>query len=93
MRFLPHPVALCLAGACILSGVAHAQGPPRGFWPIADHGAAHDNWQKAETDISTGTVTKDFKFLWKLKLGQDTREISLLQRAAALSRLDYRQGI
>jgi outer membrane protein assembly factor BamB len=70
MKFLLQQVALCLAAACILSGVAHAQGPPRGFWPIADHGAAHDNWQKAETDISTGTVAKDFKFLWKLKLGQ-----------------------
>jgi outer membrane protein assembly factor BamB len=70
MRFLQQPVALCLAGAFVLSGVARAQGPPRGFWPIADHGAAHDNWQKAETEISTDTVAKDFKFLWKLKLGQ-----------------------
>jgi outer membrane protein assembly factor BamB len=70
MRFFLQPVALCLAGAFIMSGIAQAQGPPRGFWPIADHGAAHDNWQKAETDISTETVAKDFKFLWKLKLGQ-----------------------
>jgi outer membrane protein assembly factor BamB len=70
MRFLLQPVALCLAGAFIMSGVARAQGPPRGFWPIADQGAAHDNWQKAEADISTDTVAKDFKFLWKLKLGQ-----------------------
>ncbi len=70
MRFLLQPVALCLAGAFIMSGVARAQGPPRGFWPIADHGAAHDNWQKAETEITTGTVAKDFKFLWKLKLGK-----------------------
>jgi outer membrane protein assembly factor BamB len=70
MRFLLQPVALCLAGAFIVSGVARAQGPPRGFWPIADQGAAHDNWQKAEADISTDTVAKDFKFLWKLKLGQ-----------------------
>jgi outer membrane protein assembly factor BamB len=70
MRFLLQPVALCLAGAFIISAVARAQGPPRGFWPIADQGAAHDNWQKAEADISTDTVAKDFKFLWKLKLGQ-----------------------
>jgi outer membrane protein assembly factor BamB len=76
MRFLLQPVALCLAGAFILSGVARAQGPPRGFWPIADHGAAHDRWQKAETEISTGTVAKDFKFLWKLKLGQQPAKSS-----------------
>jgi hypothetical protein len=76
MRFFLQPVTLCLAGAFVLSGVARAQGPPRGFWPIADHGAAHDNWQKAETEISTDTVAKDFKFLWKLKLGKQSRKSS-----------------
>ena len=76
MRFLLQPVALCLAGAFVLSGAARAQGPPRGFWPIADHGAAHDNWQKAETEISTDTVAKDFKFLWKLKLGKQSGKSS-----------------
>ncbi len=81
MRFLPQPVALCLAGAFILSGVARAQGPPRGFWPIADHGAAHDNWQKAETEISTETVAKDFKFLWKLQLGQSSAKSSSFSEA------------
>jgi outer membrane protein assembly factor BamB len=76
MRFLLQPVTLCLAGAFIISAVARAQGPPRGFWPIADHGAAHDNWQKAETDIRTDTVSKDFKFLWKLKLGKESKSSS-----------------
>jgi outer membrane protein assembly factor BamB len=79
MRFLLQPVTLCLAGAFILSGVARAQGPPRGFWPIADHGAAHDNWQKAETDISTDKVAKDFKFLWKLKLGAASKSSSFTE--------------
>jgi outer membrane protein assembly factor BamB len=76
MRFLLQPVALCLAGAFIMSGVARAQGPARGFWPIADQGVAHDNWQKAETEISTDTVAKDFKFLWKLKLGKESKSSS-----------------
>jgi outer membrane protein assembly factor BamB len=70
MRFLLQPVALCLAGAFLLSGVTRAQGPPRGFWPISDQDSAHNNWQKAETEITTDTVAKDFKFLWKLKLGK-----------------------
>ncbi|MGB8537928.1 MAG: PQQ-binding-like beta-propeller repeat protein [Acidobacteriaceae bacterium] len=76
MRFLLQPVALCLAGAFIMSGVARAQGPPRGYWPIADQGAAHNNWQKAETEISTDTVSKDFKFLWKFKLGKESKSSS-----------------
>jgi outer membrane protein assembly factor BamB len=79
MRFLLQPVALCLTGAFILSSVARAQGPPRGFWPIADHGSAHDNWQKAETDISTEKVAKDFKFLWKLKLGAASKSSSFTE--------------
>ncbi len=79
MRFLLQPVALCLAGGFILSAVARAQGPPRGFWPVAGHGASHDNWQKAETEISTETVAKDFKFLWKLKLGAESKSPSLTE--------------
>jgi outer membrane protein assembly factor BamB len=60
---------LCTAGALLMTGVAHAQGAPRGFWTSPDANAAHSNWQKAENQISADTVTKDFKFLWKLKLG------------------------
>ena len=54
----------------------HAQGTPRGFWPVAGSNAAHDNAQKAETLITTETVTGKtaggFQFLWKLKLGNET---------------------
>ena len=69
MRFLAQPASICFAAACLFSGLAYAQGPPRGFWTAPDANAAHTNAQKAETQISTDTVTKDFKFLWKLKLG------------------------
>jgi outer membrane protein assembly factor BamB len=68
-RFLVRPLTLCFTGALLVSGVAHAQGAPRGFWPVADGDAAHNRWQRAETQITTETVAKDFKFLWKLKLG------------------------
>ena len=60
--------ALCFI-ACLSSSLALAQGAPRGFWPIADGDAAHEGWQRAETQITTDTVAKNFKFLWKLKLG------------------------
>jgi outer membrane protein assembly factor BamB len=70
-RFLGWPVALCFAGAFLVSGVARAQGPPRGFWTVADGDPAHNNWQKAETDITRETVARDFKFLWKIKLGNE----------------------
>jgi hypothetical protein len=68
--------APCFAGALLLSGLARAQGPPRGFWNAPDADAAHNNAQKAETDITTETVAKDFKFLWKLKLGKEPAKSS-----------------
>lgn len=64
--------ALCFAGTFLISGLAHAQGTQRGFWTAPDADAAHSSWQKAETQINTETVAKDFKFLWKLKLGKET---------------------
>jgi outer membrane protein assembly factor BamB len=65
--------SLILCSGCLLLPAAGlAQGAPRGFWSSPDANAAHTRWQKAETQINTETVTKDFKFLWKLKLGKDS---------------------
>lgn len=72
-RLLVAPnVTLCLAGAFLFTGLAYAQGTQRGFWTAPDADAPHNGWQKAETEINTETVAKDFKFLWKLKLGKET---------------------
>jgi outer membrane protein assembly factor BamB len=70
------PMTLGFAGAMLASGVARAQGTPRGFWTVPDADPAHSNWQKAETEITTGTVSKEFKFLWKLKLGSGSTKSS-----------------
>lgn len=71
-RFLARPTALCFAGALLFSSAAQAQGTSRGFWTVPDADSAHNNLQTAETQITTATVAKDFKFLWKLKLGKET---------------------
>jgi hypothetical protein len=68
-RSLARQAALWFAGAFLISGVARAQGTPRGFWTVPDGDPAHNSWQKAETEITSETVGKDFKFLWKIKLG------------------------
>jgi outer membrane protein assembly factor BamB len=62
-------VLRALLSACLLSGVAYAQGPPRGFWTAPGNDPGHNSWQMAETDITPESVGKDFKFLWKVKLG------------------------
>jgi outer membrane protein assembly factor BamB len=63
-------------GACLLPGLAYAQGPPRGFWTAPGNDPGHNSWQKAETDITTETVSKDFRFLWKIKLGNSAAKSS-----------------
>ncbi len=75
-RLLAMPMTVAFAGAILTSGVARAQGAPRGFWTVPDADAAHNSWQKAETEITPETVGKDFKFLWKLKLGSGSSKAS-----------------
>src|SRR5271156_6048366 len=75
-RLLAMPLTLGFAAAMLVSGVARAQGTPRGFWTVPDADPAHSSWQKAETGITPETVGKDFKFLWKLKLGSGSAKAS-----------------
>jgi outer membrane protein assembly factor BamB len=70
-RWLAMPMTLGFAGAMLMSGVARAQGTPRGFWTTPGANPAHSNWQKAEAGISSTTVASNFKLLWKLKLGNE----------------------
>ena len=74
--FSAKPLILFCACALLTPAAMHAQGTPRGFWPVAASNAAHDGWQKAETQISAasmaGNTTGGFQFLWKLKLGSET---------------------
>jgi outer membrane protein assembly factor BamB len=75
-RLLAMPMSLAFAGAMLMPGIARAQGTPRGFWTVPDANPAHNSWQKAETEITTGTFGKNFKFLWKLKLGSESAKSS-----------------
>ncbi len=62
------------AAVFLFAAAANGQGAPRGFWTVPAATAAHDGWQRAETDLSPDSVAHNFKFLWKIKLGnQPTR--------------------
>jgi outer membrane protein assembly factor BamB len=65
------PLAFGFAGVLLSTCLANAQGTPRGFWTSPDSTVAHTNWQKAETEINSEALSKNFKLLWKLKLGTD----------------------
>ncbi len=64
-RLLGCSLSLGVAAACLASATASAQ--PRGGWHVPGGEAAHDNWQKSESKISTETFAGSFRFLWKFK--------------------------
>lgn len=61
-----------LAGAALLLPPAMARAQRIGIWSIPGGNPQHDNWQPVEMKLSSATVPSGFKFLWKVKLGQDT---------------------
>jgi hypothetical protein len=83
--------ALTLSGAVLCSGVALAQGAP-GNWTSAGNDPGHSGWQKAETKISKDTAGTKFKFLWKIKLGQATKDARNFTEPILAPRLINAQG-
>lgn len=82
-------VALSFAGAFL--GLPNAMGQAVGNWPIAGNDAGHSNWQKAERQLSKDTVGQ-FKFLWKMKLGNGTRDTASFSEPLLAPRLINAQG-
>jgi outer membrane protein assembly factor BamB len=82
-------IALSSAGAVFSLGFAYGQAV--GNWPIAHSDAGHSGWQKIEPKISKETVPGQFKFLWKMKLGSDTKDASFSEPLLA-PRLINAQG-
>lgn len=64
-----------LAGATLLLPPAMARAQQGGIWSIPGGSPEHENWQPVETKISPATVPSGFKFLWKVKLGEDTSNL------------------
>ncbi|MCU1226879.1 MAG: pyrrolo-quinoline quinone [Edaphobacter sp.] len=85
-------VALLLAGTLLNLGVALGQRTAIGNWTTAGNDAGHSGWQKAETKISKESAAKEFKFLWKIKLGQATKDMPSFTEPLLALRLINAQG-
>jgi hypothetical protein len=86
------PVALFLSGALPGSRVAFGQRATIGNWSSAGNDAGHSGWQKAETKISKESAAKEFKFLWKIKLDQTTKDTHSFTEPLLALRLINAQG-
>jgi outer membrane protein assembly factor BamB len=88
--FIRRLIALSSAGTVLC--LAQAYGQVVGNWPIAHSDGGHSGWQKIETKISKDTVTGQFKFLWKMKLGSGKKDPASFSEPLLAPRLINAQG-
>lgn len=83
-------VVLFFAGALLCLTQASGQAP--GNWNTARADAGHSGWQKVETKLSKDTIAGQFKFLWKIKLGTETKDATSFSEPLLASRLINARG-
>ena len=82
-------VVLFLSGSILWSGVGVAQ---VGNWPSSGNDPNNSRWQKHETTISKETASTTFKYLWKIKLGSETKDAHNFTSPLLAFRLINAQG-
>ena len=82
---------MCWAGAFLGSSALLAQGQ-KGDWSITGADAGQSGWQKAEMTLSKESVPGSFKFLWKIQLGQPSRDGNSFSEPLLATRLINAQG-
>jgi hypothetical protein len=83
--------ALVFAGACgLLVGAPHAQNRE---WTTSNGDAQRTSWVATDVRLTKDAVQKgELKFLWKMKLANDTRQLNSLTQPILLDRLISHRG-
>lgn len=89
-RLRGQSVAVCLAGVLLCASQAGAQAA--GNWNTARGDAAHEGWQKVETELSPDSIAGKFKFLWKIKLGDEQKATNSFSEPLLIGRLINAHG-
>src|SRR5262245_29398889 len=88
MRRLALVVTLCFGGAFAWMVNAHAQGRVGYEWMTDNGDAQRSSWIRTDPKISIESMQKPgFKFLWKLKLNNDPRQLNSLTPPSLLDLL------
>jgi hypothetical protein len=90
-RFLGRAIGLFCASSLLCATVTIAQ-DQRGDWPLTGSDSGQSGWQKDELGLSPDTVAANFKFLWKIKLGQPTNGSRSFSEPLLAGRLINAQG-
>jgi hypothetical protein len=83
-------IGLTVAGAFFSVAVSNAQNA--GNWTTYRNDAGRAGVQKNENAITKESLAKDFKFLWKLKLGKDAGDFRSYSEPLLIFRLINAQG-
>jgi outer membrane protein assembly factor BamB len=88
MRGLAAVLICCLGCGLVWLGNANAQGRGGADWMTGNGDAQRSAWVRTDAKISPATMQKPgFKFLWKLKLNNQPRQLNSLLPPATLERL------
>lgn len=81
-----------LCGGAFLCSIATLAQDQRGDWALTGADPGQMGWQKDELGLSPDTVPANFKFLWKVKLGQPSKTGGSFSEPLLAGRLINAQG-
>ena len=84
-------ILTCCASAFLFAGTAVAQ-DQSGDWRLTGGDAGQAGWQKGEIDLSPENTGANFKFLWKIRLGQPSKSARSFSEPLLAGRLINAQG-
>jgi len=78
--------------AFLWSAASIAQSDDRGDWSVTGADPAQSGWQKSESQLAPDTAAAKVKFLWKIKLGQPSKDPRDFSEPLLAGRLINAQG-
>src|SRR5262252_73450 len=90
-KILGRTIRACCAGAFLFAAAAVAQ-EQSGDWRLTGADGGQTGWQKGEIDLTPENTGANFKFLWKIKLGQPSRVARSFSEPLLAGRLINAQG-
>src|SRR4051794_33747779 len=92
MRTFIRIVGLSCAAAFLWSAASVAQSDDRGDWSVTGADPAQSGWQKSESQLAPDTAAAKVKFLWKIKLGEPSKDARDFSEPLLAGRLINAQG-
>ena len=91
-RLVRNAMGLIGAMAILCATIAVAQEDDRGDWSLTGADAGQSGWQKDEQILTPESAASNFKFLWKIKLGEPSNSGRSFSEPLLAGRLINAQG-